>query len=1080
MLRNLRDVAVHQRLHCCSLKASVNASASVKNISLRRYHHIQCGRAQLERCNSRFAIGASLRLRRVSALRYSTNALSERHEEGEDVVVEENWKESENGETDDIASNEQEQEGNDKLSEEHPIDEEVSAPDLSEEKIIEAQEMLLNLRRTAHPPRKESRPSSSRSSPSQRPVYRSLERQDGTVPLKPREKKEPSLFPLRTVKASATQLEKEQAKKRRRMMKQEHKILKALDELDEASAADQPTEATAAEQHGEEEQGQKRVNQEQRRAEWMELIEEAKQRKKENEAYRRLKKKAEESGDAEIDFKELVQDAMEPAIANLTRLEKLNSPGQVLRNSQWESTRAMLVDGFTIGQLEEYVKRKESEMGLTGGDEPGTWRAALTSLLDKRSRRSKKIPIEHNHLRKYLSGKFGLAERTMRVAWGLNRENDLGRMEFKLEDLQTLVLLHDVPGRTTSPLKRIADLYDAKIEVRGAKNIIKLTGTMKACNLVHDAIHEYVDQIRQYEFSPRALQLHKIVDRKDTERIAQLEEEFFDMLEQRHSIILNTEGKGNKTTCSIISADQAGYNDASRTVELALSTQSLPPLSSVSAFTTFVPEDENIPLKRIEDLEALNWLESRGNGYLRWVSPIAQEAIPGGRSARRPPQVLHTTEEGGLADTVRKDIFRNVRGKPTKKVRDSKFVREVVDARVGDVVFYRMGEGEVDVGQGKQEETTDLSEELEELDLTREETEAEEGEKSGETLANGKEAITFDQLMEQFQQSAKFLPGTVPADVKRKVLKIWSPINPNEDLHRVSLLPSYKNPDAPVIEVEFNFRPDLHELHIRRAYAILNPQIHHMLLPWTNTDLQYSRSFHYDLFEGQNIPPLKISSSQNYTPTESESESEPQEPTPTDSNSLLPIFSSFASVFHGPASAAATIPATTSITLPSNLSGSTYEYILPSSRHLLSSRLHRYRYRDHELNFQTIRDGPFMPDTTRTLMLTKGRYDDSPVPMVGKVSNEGHENEMLEEQEEQEQQQQQQEEQEQILEEKKTSMKTKGEKNAAVDMFMPFYTAASKLAFEVGASVIRRHGESGGKKMKKMKGMWSEFDPDVE
>ncbi|KAI5303710.1 hypothetical protein KEM56_007278, partial [Ascosphaera pollenicola] len=487
---------------------------------------------------------------------------------------------------------------------------------------------------------------------------------------------------------------------------------------------------------------------------------------------------------------------------------------------------------------------------------------------------------------------------------------------------------------------------------------------------------------------------------------------------------------------------------------LALRSQSQPFLPSTStspsssAFTTFLPENESVPLARVEDLEALDWLESRSGGeFYRWVSPISKEAIPGGRSARRPPNAVYEAE-----DTVGETIFRNVRGKPTKKVRESGFVREVVDARVGDVVFYKMAEF-------KEEEEEVVKEEEESEDVANE-VKAEEPEEvtPEENPIPEETSLTFNQLMEQFGGSAKFVPGAVPADIKRKFLSIWQPINSKEYLYRVQLQPSHKNPEAPAIEVEFNVRPDTRQLTIHRANAILNPQVQHMLLPWTNNDLQFTRSFHYDLFEGEDMHAPEP----EHSPTQEQEVPNPVLEAATNPHSLVSVFNAFSAAFQASSSSSSSssppsIPATASISLPTTLSSSIYEYILPSPTHLLSSRLHRFKYRNHELNFQAIRDGPFTPATTRSLMLTLNRYDDSPVPMVGKAVVEGAEEEGVEQVE-----------------------KKENEERTVREMFVPFFTAASRMAFEVGASVIKRGGDTGGKKMKAKRGMWSEYDPDDE
>ncbi|KAI5287066.1 hypothetical protein KEM54_006272 [Ascosphaera aggregata] len=726
---------------------------------------------------------------------------------------------------------------------------------------------------------------------------------------------------------------------------------------------------------------------------------------------------------------------MEPAIANLNRLAELYPRYTTLTDDRWMAMRATLIDGFTIGQLEEYIKRTEldsnssSITSATTADDKTEWKAALTSVLDKRGNRRSKfssssaaaVKAEYTNLRRYLQGKSGLAERILRVVWGLERPGDLGRLEFRLDDLKMYVLLnhqhqhHQHRGSTfgteggiatTSSfagiLKRIADLYDAKIDIQGNKNLIKITGTKMACNSCHDAIHECIERIRQYDFSPRGdLRLSKYIDAKSAGTVEKVEDEFLDMLESEYHVIVDSKGRGSRTVCSIISPDINTFNDASRTVELAMHLQSKPTLASTASFNTFVENGNRIPLSRLDDLSILNWLERHAAGnYLRWVSPIAQEAIPGGRSARRPPMNAIGHDNDGPMVNVRNEIFKTVKGKPTKKILTSPHVREVVDARVGNVLFFKMDQVQQTKTGNQVEDGLAGEKAQEDVIEVKEET--------------SPEILTFDQLMEQHKQSASFHPNAIP--VVDDILRASQPLasDYNCQLYRVQLHPSSKNPQAPVIEVEISC-PSQHGVSsskhviIHRAVAILHPQTQHMLLPWTYTDLQFTRSWHYDMFEG------KVSNE------------EAEEGNPI--SSIRDVFSNIR-FNHRSSPESLSLPATAKLLLPSGLtppsstSALEYEYILPYTNHLVSSQLHRFKYRDHELDYQTISGGGVLPIVNRSVMLTMNRYDDSPVPP--------------------------------ILRDGETTDEQKMNHQSPTKDFRQFYAAATRLAFEIGAIAMEQ------------------------
>ncbi|KAI5304388.1 hypothetical protein KEM55_000083, partial [Ascosphaera atra] len=360
-----------------------------------------------------------------------------------------------------------------------------------------------------------------------------------------------------------------------------------------------------------------------------------------------------------------------------------------------------------------------------------------------------------------------------------------------------------------------------------------------------------------------------------------IEEEFIDMLERAHSVIVDTEMHDRKRNLSILSGDEKDFHDASRTVQLALLAQA-DPLYDPSLATYYT---DKLLFEPVDVNSNLNWL-NKHTSWLRWVSPAAYEAIPGGRSARRPPAAASGSE---FTRSIAEDLFQDLDDIP-EDVLASPYVREIVDAKVGRVVFpaaeeeqadeeaLEEGEEEGDVEGGeakdavKENETAETD--PEELARQFEETAEKEGEEAEETEeaeeAEESEELGFDELVEDYEGSATFVPG------------IPEPLNPvsgmvplnraNQPTYRVQLLPSTANPEAPVIELEFaaSTASSKQNLVLQRANAIISTQEKQVLLPETIFDVAFSRTLHYDLLEGQNAEKLEqqaASNGEDATPT---------------------------------------------------------------------------------------------------------------------------------------------------------------------------------------------------------------------
>ncbi|KAI5291877.1 hypothetical protein KEM52_000050, partial [Ascosphaera acerosa] len=736
--------------------------------------------------------------------------------------------------------------------------------------------------------------------------------------------------------------EKLQAKRARRMMRRGHGILKraiadeecpdhgptAIESLEDSATVIEPSEDGKAPLTLQEQR--KQAVEQRKLATWQALVNDVAQRNEDDRRYQRMKQKAEEEG-GELDYTEIIQASLEPAMAHLERLRGLHQPGSALHEGQWQSLRTVLMDGFTISQLEEYIERYQAPSGTsaTATDDHSVWQPAMTALLERGTlRRSRQLPsgtVDAATLKRYLQGKSGLAERILRVIWRLERPKDLGRMEMRLDELDLEVLMTSEAGGLNT-LKRIADSYEVKLDVQGKSNTIRITGTRTSCNAAHDAIHESVADIQRLDFDPR--QLLRLSEMTSTrEESDQLVDSFVDLLQQRHHVLVTSSGKSAQPAYSLLTAQKQDYSDAARSIQLTQLLQARSQLASPTVYTTYVDDAAVIPMTPVQ-VDGLDWISRHSGGqFRRWVSPLAQEAVPGGRSARRPPAAALGKGPRGPLDNLSR-LLSTPFPVELNGVLDQPNVSDVLEARVGNVLFH---------------------DRLRQLKAKKKRQPASASDDTAEP------ACTFSRLSASHLERASFHTSMLP-EAEALLHDQCSEADSNSALH-VKLRPSAQDSQAPVIDLELGLGRDSRgkALFIRRAIATLHQRSHCLLLPHTNTDLRFTQSLQYDLLVGgteaigDELKDLVELMQCHLTP---QSQGSMLAAVPTTATLQLPA------------------PVQTALALPQG----PVQYLLPSSRQLRSLRLQRLRYRDQELLYQHLAgdEGGILPPSEQSIVLRMG------------------------------------------------------------------------------------------------------------
>ncbi|KAL1961326.1 hypothetical protein VTO42DRAFT_54 [Malbranchea cinnamomea] len=615
----------------------------------------------------------------------------------------------------------------------------------------------------------------------------------------------------------------------------------------------------------------------------------------------------------------------EEVLENLEKFRTQNAPGNKLSEEEWAKLRDSLYNGFTQNQLLGYVKYLQTspdtalDLKRAQKVDPLSWRPR-TSVFLSLNKRERNDPSKINPGFKNMRGKMIVLEVIMRDYWKLGVRDEIGQidMQFSPTVFSTLQRLKNEPFKTYQ-------VPGITIEVRKPQHSIRIIGSEDRCLEVREAFEEAVSKIQVKEIDlPEKGPIFGADDKR-------VQDEFLEWLQEQYNVLCEKDEKAGKLTVNHTNEIGSDIENAVRSVELS----GVLPLDPSSGVFTYRPETETANLYPTIDTSNLPWPERQKN-WIRWAKPVPNTAISGGRFVLRPPDAAFSREPSAPLARISASLFEKKEESFPESLEHSN-MREVLTASVGTCLFEQ------------------------------------------NTAGHTADEVPFTQFSDY--SSCSFVRD-VPYSLRflRKLCPITS--NDSQDICRIRLLPSPRNTESvPPIELEMVLSPQNQYLRanvtptIARATAIVAERNADLLLPDTTLDVRFTKTVHYDLFDGK--APLEMDPLETSNPVISRLRksvanfsaryplSGPQPRLPAFCTLLIPrrlVKSEW-------------VPTGSSIIHGEAIGFIEAHYILPPMQFLTSSTITKFKYRDLELSYNSRSTGPLLAQRTTDVTLSVGRYD---------------------------------------------------------------------------------------------------------
>ena len=615
-------------------------------------------------------------------------------------------------------------------------------------------------------------------------------------------------------------------------------------------------------------------------------------------------------------------------LENFEALRDQYDPGARISEPEWTKLRDTLYNGFTPIQLLGYVKRLQRSPGTAldlGGREDGEssrWRP-YTSLFPSTGDPVRRSPTESLYGFKNMRGKMMAVEVIMRDYWRLAIKDEIGEIDMRFSHALFATL-----QRARSEPFTAAEIPGATIELRESQHYLRIMGTEDRCLEARKVIDDAVASVRAREIDiPRKGPVFGVGDKE-------LEGKFLDWLQRQYNIVCERSEDSLRLTINHANDVGSDIENALRTLELSTT---LPLDHSLGAFT-YSAETQTGNLYPVIDTDILPWTE-REKKWIRWSKPVRGSGLLGGRLLRRPPDAAYPKARAAPTSKISDVLFQGANEDCRYSLTDEN-VREVLTASIGQSLFENRPSDD----------------------------------KSVEVQYSHFEDSKSRTFVSDVVHSLHFLRGLKPVNRGK-----------GQTTCRIRLIPSPRNTEIiPPIELELhlllqnqflgaNVTPTL-----GWATAVVEERNVDLLLPDTALDVRFSKTVHYDLFEGQ-----KTWDVDHDSPVVSELRkcvanlpgrfpiAGPQPQLPAFCSLLIPR------KLVGTGQAASGSPST-------ETTGEYFEahYIIPPLPSLTSSDLQKFKYKELSLDFSNPPTGPLLAQRSTNLTLSLGRSEDELRPRM--------------------------------------------------------------------------------------------------
>jgi hypothetical protein len=492
-------------------------------------------------------------------------------------------------------------------------------------------------------------------------------------------------------------------------------------------------------------------------------------------------------------------------IANFDSFRVRHPAGTKLSKPEWTSLRNSLVKSFSSDQLLGYLKyleesedaahkTNEAEGDGDGEQSSSAWKPG-TSIFMELKPGDRKQAADASIAFRDIRGKTVVAETILREHWNLSVLHETGRLDMEFDPQAFSSLLHS----TDKGFKAVAEAYGVRIDVWKSRNTITITGPEAICLEVRRELQDADTRIE-----PREIDLSAggaIFGVGDE----QLENAFVTWLQKEYNVLCEKDDSARKLLLHPADAKISDIENAARSAELSL----ILPLDHSLGVSTYSADAQSAIMYPFLDSNVLTW-QDRRKKWARWSKPQSNAVFREGRLASRPPAATFAA-----VDEFSKPLF----GESDEFYARSKHVREIVTASIGKSLFEL--QAPFDIGT--------------------------------ETNISGLRDIQSRTFVRDVPRSRNFLRGL--EQLRRN--------GEEGDICRIRLIPSPRNDRTiPPIELELRLSPQNQFLEanvapvICRATAILDERSVDMLLPETAVDIRFTKTVHYDLYEGK--PPSQL------------------------------------------------------------------------------------------------------------------------------------------------------------------------------------------------------------------------------
>lgn len=607
-------------------------------------------------------------------------------------------------------------------------------------------------------------------------------------------------------------------------------------------------------------------------------------------------------------------------IANFNSLRSRHEPGEKVRRLEWNELRDLLYSGFTGNQLLGYMKHlqgqgsetasEESVEKMAGGSE---WKPGTSVFLELKGKRRATTAASNTAFRN-IQGKMMLVETILRVFWKLSIQNEIGRLDMRIESAVFFTLLESKTRPLTNLIESCGD--DIRMQIWQPADMVSVTGLEERCLEVREAVNELISGVQSTEIDvPRGSPVFGVGDQ-------QLEDNFTDMLRRQYDVFCKRKD-GQKVT--VYYTSDAAIENALRSIYLAVAL----PLDRTTELVTHVRRPLSASIYPFTAPQTLSWVD-RKSQWVRWAMPLSKGGISGGQLAREPPKDIFDKHENPAIPKIMEHFFQQSGGGIVFR-EDKKYLREIITASVGRCLFKHR----------------DSNKAGDEAKFSRFENA-----RSHAFATDVPNAVTFLSGLDRIQR------------------------DDDKDSCRIRLVPSPRNTLLfPPVELELDICPQDQFLAanvvptVTRASIVVDERNIDMLLPDTTVDLRFTKTVQYDLLESTDYRPghespiiSKLQKCLTTFPARYPLLG-PQPQMPAFCSLLIPRRFALGRGKAGSTKAgqAETLEA---------------EYMVPPVGHLTASRIAKFNYQGLSLDFTNPSTGPVLPQRTAHMSLTLGRYDD--------------------------------------------------------------------------------------------------------